>query len=131
MRKFIPLKVAVSGSIFLLSALILFHLAILLNLLPGKIVWGGRMKSEQQLYLMEPVSLFINIMMLLLVIRYANEKGRRFKGISILFMLMFIFFVINSIGNLFSLSFLEAIIFTPVSVLLALFSLRIFIETRS
>jgi len=130
MRKLISVKVAVYGILFLLSALLIFHILMVLRLLPAKIVWGGNLESNRQIYSFEMVSLFLNVLMILVIINFINPKKETFKRWSVFILIMFIYFLINTIANIFSVSLMETLIFTPFSLILALFCLRLFLECK-
>ena len=75
----------------------------------------------------EGISITLNVLMLAIVAIYAGFlKIKLHQNIlKIAFWGMFVLFVFNTIANLFALNNLETIIFTPLTALLALFSLRL------
>lgn len=108
---------------------ILFHLGIILGLIPSDIVWGSRIQSQGQFYLLEAVSLafnglFIGIMLHRLEI-WKLPIGPKLLSLSLWFMA--IFFLLNTLGNLMSKNSFEQMIFSPMTLLL---SICLFISLR-
>lgn len=128
--KFIPKKLATTGIIVILSSILIFHLLIVIGVIPYDIVWGGKLESEEQMMQLELVSLIINASLLFAVISYSKDTKKRIKPVifKIIFWLMTILFAVNTLGNLLSENILETIIFTPLTLILSLFSLRLALE---
>lgn len=115
-------------AIFLLT--ILFHFAVILGFVPIDMIWGGRLKTQEELYVFESISLVLNALMLWVV---ASRMGYvkvviNLKVIRVILWLMVILFSLNTIGNLMAFNNLETYIFTPITFLMALFSLRLAIK---
>lgn len=127
MKGFFPPRIATNGLLTILSLVILFHLLILFSIIPFEIVWGGRLKNVSEMRRFEAISIVLNVLMLAIVAIYAGFlKIKLHQSIlKITFWGMFVLFLFNTIANLFALNNLETIIFTPLTALLALFSLRI------
>lgn len=108
----------------------IFHLAILFGLIPYEITWGGRLKSKQEMYVFESISLAINFLMIIIISVYAEILTIKVntKILKILIILMATLFAFNTLGNLFSLNSLESIIFTPITFLLSLFCFRLVLK---
>ena len=49
-------KIALIGSISIFSLSILFHLLVIMKVIPSTIVWGGRIENQQELLKFESVS---------------------------------------------------------------------------
>ena len=85
------------------------------------------MKDKSQMLTFETVSIIINILMLAV----AGIKAGYLKiGISqvvvrVILWIMSALFVMNTLGNLLSDNQFEKIVFTPVTVILSIFSLRV------
>jgi hypothetical protein len=100
---------------------------VILNIIPFGVVWGGTMKDKSQMLTFETVSIIINILMLAV----AGIKAGYLKiGISqvvvrVILWIMSALFVMNTLGNLLSDNQFEKIVFTPVTVILSIFSLRV------
>jgi len=82
----------------------LFHLLILIRIIPFEITWGGRLKTVEEMYVLEGLSILINSFFIIVVlqrgkiIRYFT--GRR--AVNIILWVFFVIFVLNTIGNLFA-----------------------------
>lgn len=118
-------KTASSGMILIFILTIIFHFLVLTKVIDYTIVWGGGMKTIEEMYLMESISLFINIVFLIVILIKLELLKYRIPAriISIALWIMFFLFLFNTLGNLLSKSTLETMIFTPVTLLLSLFSL--------
>ena len=120
-------RFAINGLLTILSLFILFHSLVILNIIPFGVVWGGTMKDKSQMLTFETVSIIINILMLAV----AGIKAGYLKiGISqvvvrVNLWIMSALFVMNTLGNLLSANQFEKIVFTPVTVILSIFSLRV------
>jgi hypothetical protein len=82
----------------LLVLVIFFHLLILLKIIPYTIAWGGRLKTDQEMYVFESVSIVINL--LLIFILSLKAKHVKHKIIDITLWIFFVLFSLNTIGNL-------------------------------
>ena len=127
MKKLISERFAAIALLTLLSLFLLFHFLIMLGAIPFEMVWGGRLKDRSQMLRSETVSVIINFIMLAVVAIKANMIEILLPQLllKIILWIMFVLFVLNTLGNLFSLNQFEQLVFTPVTLLLALFSLRL------
>lgn len=86
-----------------IAALIL-HLLILFKVIPYSITWGGRLKSDSQMYLFETISILINAFFVFVLL----QKGNRMKPllspktVTIILWIFFGVFSLNTIGNIFA-----------------------------
>jgi hypothetical protein len=130
MNKIISERLSSIALLTLLSLFLLFHFLIMFGIIPFEIVWGGRLNSRSQMLRSETVSVIINLLMLAIVAIKANILEITLPKIliKIILWLMFVLFILNTLGNLFSLNQFEQLVFTPVTFLLALFSLRLAIS---
>ena len=112
------------GILILLSLLLLLHLAILLKIIPYKLVWGGRLKSDKDMYRFEIISIVMTAVFLFVVLVQAGilplDLPKRL--ITYALWLMAGLFLLNTLGNAVSKNKLEQRLFTPVTVVLAIFS---------
>ena len=134
MRKIIDFNVATLASLFILSILILFHIAILTGILffdyvPIDSLWGGKIKTEAQLLNFEIVSLLTSVIFFfLLLIRSKLLNIPKLTGIARIAMwVLFVFFLVNTIGNVLATTTFERY-FAIASGALAFLFLRIAIE---
>jgi hypothetical protein len=83
---------------------ILFHILILLKIIPYEITWGGKLKTDQEMYLFETFSILVNLFFIFVLL----QKGvfiKPFLGkktVSIILWIFLAIFVLNTIGNLFA-----------------------------
>jgi hypothetical protein len=130
MKKLISIRLA-SNIIITINTIALFmHVLILLKIVPYDFVWGGRLKSETDLIIFESISIVVQILFISIV---AVKAGYLFKGkfkkiVNSGTWVMFGLMVLNTIGNLVSISSLETMIMTPITCLLALLIFRLAIE---
>ena len=113
MLKKIPFKLSVNLMLGLLSATILFHLAVITRYIPYTVVWGGRLENDEAMQLLESFSLFINIFLSILIMikgGYLNI-GVPMKLINIVLWIFVVLFSLNTVGNIFAATILEKLIF--------------------
>lgn len=134
MRKIIDFNTAILASLFILGILALIHIAILTGILffdyvPIDSLWGGKMKTVAQLLNFEIVSLLTSIIFFfLLLIRSKLLNIPKLTGIARIAMwVLFVFFLVNTIGNVLATTTFERL-FAIASGVLALLFLRIAIE---
>jgi len=60
------------GMIIILFILLVLHICILLKIIPYNIIWGGRLKSDKEMYQFEIVSIFINLIFLFIILVQSN-----------------------------------------------------------
>lgn len=83
---------------------ILFHILILLKIIPYEITWGGKLKTDKEMYVFETFSILVNLFFVFVLL----QKGvfiKPFLGkktVSIILWIFFAIFVLNTIGNLFA-----------------------------
>ena len=65
--KKIDIKLAAGIVMALLSVIVVFHLLVLSGVIPYNIVWGGRLESAAQMYVLETVSLAVILAVILVV----------------------------------------------------------------
>ena len=127
MNKLLTSRTAATGIAIILTMIIVFHLLVVSRVIPYDIVWGGNISDPNDLWLMEAISIAVNALLLFLVLAYMDVVNvRPNKTVTkVFFWIMFIFFLLNTLGNILAKQSLETFIFTPLTVLLSLFSLRI------
>lgn len=123
-------RVATLGLLTLFSLVIVFHILVLVQVIPYKIVWGGRLENDTQMIQFEGTSIALNLIMLALVAIYSGylkwEINRRWIQLGM--WIMVALFLLNTVGNLFAINDWERWIFTPLTFLLAVFSFRLAID---
>ncbi len=97
-------QTALKIMIGLVSALMVFHFLILFKVIPYDITWGGRLKSDEEMYLFEGVSIALNGILLLLLLMKGRFIGsvKSFKFINFTLWVFLVLFILNTIGNLFA-----------------------------
>jgi hypothetical protein len=127
MKNLLSIRLASMAMLLIFSLVILFHVLVIIGIIPFNMVWGGRLQSQEQMILFEMTSILINGVMLGVVAVYVDYLKAKVnpKIIKAALWLMVILFSLNTIGNLFSNNELEKMIFTPITLLLAFFSLRL------
>lgn len=130
MFKKIPFRFAVNIMLFLLSVIIVYHLLIITQVVPYEATWGGRLKTEQEMYRFESVSILLNLVIAFVVIIKGGYIKRFVPGkfITVLLWLIAVLFAFNTIGNIASVNKLEAIIFTPITLLFTVLCARMAVE---
>lgn len=125
-------QIATTGLLIILSLTVIFHLLVIVGIIPFQIVWGGRLKDSSQMLSFEIISIAINLIMIAVVGIYAGILKLKINWMIIKYALwiMFVLFFINTIGNVFSKNYTEKLIFTPLTFLLSVFSLRLAISGK-
>lgn len=111
--------------LLVLSFFLVLHFLILLKFIPYNIVWGGRLKSDAEMYRFELVSIVINLFFLFIILVQSSIITVDFpkKTITILLWFMTALFASNTLGNIKSKSKIEQIYFTPITIILTICSL--------
>lgn len=117
-------EIAQLGSLIIYSLSIVFHLLVLIKIIPYKMVWGGRLKSDTDMYKFEAVSLTVNLLFLFILLVQSNYVALSIPSpiLTYTFWGMAALFLLNTAGNLLSKNRMEQMIFTPITILLTLFS---------
>jgi len=106
----------------LLTAVIVFHMLIIIRIIPYEIVWAGKLKSVNEMYVFEMVSVLVNILLLAVLLLKGNYLKHKINSKIINGILWFFVFVfaLNTVGNLMAESFFEKAVFTPLTLILAI-----------
>jgi uncharacterized membrane protein len=118
------ISIAQLGLLILLSLFLVLHFIILLKLIPYHLVWGGRLKSDKEMYRFEIFSILINLLFVIVILVQGNFLTIDIpkKIIAYALWLMSGLFLLNTLGNITSKNKLEQRLFTPITILLAIFS---------
>ena len=97
-------KIAIRIILLLLVTIILFHISIVLRIVPYEITWGGRLKSDAKMYVFEAISILINLLLggVLLVKGKYISQVIPLKYVNIILWVFLILFLLNTIGNVFA-----------------------------
>ena len=131
MKKLISAKLAGNILLFSLGLLFLFHILVLLKVIPAEIVWGGQIQGvPANLFPLEAVALVVTVIFILIVIAKMGyvQVGKFYTAINIGVWLIFAYLLLNTLGNLASGISLEKLLFAPITIILALCALRLAIE---
>lgn len=114
-------KTAIKIMLWMLLAVILFHLCIILKIVPYEITWGGKLKTDSEMYIFETISILINLF--LCFILYIKGKYIRevvsMKIVNIILWIFFILFGLNTVGNILAKTHFEKF-FTVVTLISAI-----------
>ncbi len=119
---------AINIMIGLVLSIILFHLLIIIKIIPYDITWGGRLKNDNEMYLFESISIFINLLLCItLLIKGEFIKSTiSIKIVDIVLWIFLVIFVLNTIGNVFAETMFEKLF----SVLTLLFSYLLWVIVK-
>ncbi|MFZ4827301.1 MAG: hypothetical protein ACOYLB_08090 [Phototrophicaceae bacterium] len=106
---------------------LVYHALILSGVVPYKYAWGGRLQSAEQMIQFESVSIALLLIFSAIVFAHWKlaEKVVVKRITTVLLYVLSVVFLLNTVGNLLAVSLLEAILFTPLTFLSALFLLRL------
>ena len=127
MKTFITPQQAIKIMLVLLSAVMVFHILVITQVIPYTIVWAGKLKNVKDMYQFEGSSIFINLMLIVMLL----AKGEYIQlpvsqqFISIVLWLFVFLFALNTIGNLFAKTNFEKFVFTPLTFISSLLLFRI------
>ena len=126
----INFKLAVNTVLLIATCALLYHFLIVSQLIPYNIAWGGRLDSLSAMYVFEAISITIN----LLIISVIATKGGYMKSVipakvvTVVLWALVVVFSLNTIGNIFAKTLFEALVFTPVTLVSAVFCYRMVVE---
>lgn len=107
-------KTALIIMFFILGTVLLFHFLILTEQITYDKVWAGKLNSVEEMKTFETFSILLNAFMLaVLCIKHRQlAKGVTNKVVDMLIWSFSVFFLLNTVGNLFSKSIIELILGT-------------------
>lgn len=101
--------IAIKIMLMTVSLIILFHISILLKIIPYEFTWGGRLQNDTEMYVFEAISILINLLLVgVLLIKGAFIK--RVISIKIVNSILWVFLVLfglNTIGNIVAVTYFE------------------------
>lgn len=127
MKQLITERLAVMIMMIIFSCVLVFHALVISGVIPYGIVWAGKLKSWEEMVVFETISILLNtLMMLIVAIRGKLVRGpARAKWLTGVLWGMAILFGMNTVGNLFAENSWETIIFTPLTFISSLLSIRL------
>jgi len=98
------LKPTIKILIWLTIGVILFHLAILINLIPCEVTWGGRLKNNSEMYVFEGVSILVNLFLVFVLLIKGDYLPILIpeRVLNIILWIYLSLFGLNTIGNIFA-----------------------------
>jgi uncharacterized membrane protein len=105
MKPVLPIRITLT----IVIAVILFHVCILFGIVPYDITWGGRLKSDEEMYVFESISIAINLLLgsVLLIKGNYIKPIIRLRIVNVILWIFLVLFALNTIGNLFAETVLE------------------------
>lgn len=88
----------------LLFTVILFHICIMLRIIPYNIAWGGRLTNDNEMYVFETISILINVFLSWILLMKGDFVKFKFSenAVKIILGTFFGLFILNTIGNIFA-----------------------------
>ena len=95
-------KLTIKILLWLIAAVTLFHLTILIKIIPYEITWGGKLKNDAEMYLFESISILINLFLgyVLLIKGEFVSKLISTKVVNIILWVFLFIFGLNTLGNI-------------------------------
>jgi hypothetical protein len=110
----------------LFAAAIAFQLVVLAGLIPTEMVWGGRLKNEEERTVGALVSTTVLVLAAGLVLARMGRFGPSLQAMAKWGMwAVCALFALNTIGNLVALDLRETVIFTPITLIGAVLAARV------
>ncbi|MEY3411323.1 MAG: hypothetical protein RIQ70_9, partial [Bacteroidota bacterium] len=96
-------------------------------IIPYTIVWAGKLENDQQMVVFEILSITVNSVLSFIIFIQGNYLKVNFsqKALNVILWVFTIIFSLNTIGNLFSKTSFETIVFTPLTFISAILCYRI------
>lgn len=94
-------KNAIKAMLGLLTVVMLFHLSIMLKVIPYDIAWGGRLKNDTEMYVFETISLSVNLFLFLILLIKGNyiKSFISMRAVNLILWIFIMLFGLNTIGN--------------------------------
>ncbi|NWG07195.1 MAG: hypothetical protein HXY35_10995 [Chloroflexi bacterium] len=129
MKKLISAKLAENVLLVALGLLLIFHVLVLLKVLPANMIWGGQANAGN-LLMLESIALVVTMLFgLTIAAKTGYVNAGKFAGVvNVLVWLIFAFLLLNTLGNLASGVSAENFIFAPITLILAFCAFRLAIE---
>jgi len=130
MKNLIIFKPAGTITITIMVLLIIFHILVLLGVIPSNIVWCGKADDKELLMNLEIFSLVTSFIFLgIVLLKVRKEKFSKFKKvINYAIIVICVYFGLNLVGNFTAEATTEKLIFTPVTIVLTLLLFRLALE---
>ncbi len=131
MKKMLPLKESAVVLILAFAAIFILHVLVILGIVPIDVAWGGQVsEGSTALWVLEIFALLVTILFAFFIAAKSGlwpiQSGKR--SIKIGAWLVFAYLLLNTLGNLASEVTVERFVFAPITLILAVLSLRVAIE---
>lgn len=95
-----PIKIFLA----ILFSVIIFHMCIMVKIIPYSITWGGRLTNDNEMYVFESISILINALLCWLLLMKGKLIDYKIseKIVNVILWIFFGIFVLNTIGNIFA-----------------------------
>ncbi len=115
-------NIALISMLVLLTLVLIFHLSILTQIVPYDIVWAGKLKTKQEMYVFESVSILINSILITTLLIKGNylKINISHKIINAILWIHAVLFSLNTLGNLTAKTLFEKAVFTPLTFISAI-----------
>lgn len=118
--------------IVLFGLFILFHILVMLGIVPTEILWGGQLTESSSILVYEGIAiLLLAVFALIIAMKVGHIKTKRKIFVDIGVWIIVVYFALNTLGNLAAVSTLEKLIFTPLTVLFTLLGLRLALARKN
>lgn len=114
---------ALKFMIGLLVVVVLFHFSILFQIIPYTIVWAGKLNTANEMYAFEATSIAVNLFLILILALKGHYIKHSIpeKWLNGILWFFVVVFALNTIGNLFAKTVFEKVVFTPLTLISAIF----------
>jgi hypothetical protein len=131
MKKLISAKLAGNILLAAMGLLLIFHILVLLRIFPADIVWGGQIQGvEANLVTLESIAILVTLLFFLIIAAKTGyiQAGKLAGAVNVGVWLIFVFLLLNMLGNFASGVSFESLFAAPLSIILAFCALRLAIE---
>lgn len=131
LKKVITAKLAGNILVIFMALLAVFHVLVLFGIVPFDIVWGGQIKDASgSLIVLESIALLVTLIFLGIIAAKTGyiRVNRLKKTVDVGVWVIFAYLLLNTAGNLTSQVSFENLILAPITLLMALFALRLAIK---
>ena len=88
----------------LLLSVIIFHICIIMKIIPYNIAWGGRLTNDNEMYVFESISILINLFLSWVLLMKGEFVQFKFQNntVNLILWIFFGLFILNTVGNIFA-----------------------------
>lgn len=130
MKNLLTAKQAGNVLLVIFSLVVVFHILALMGFVPTNMVWGGRLETRDELVRFELFSLLVVLIAILVVsirLDYLHWP-RLMPATKVTMWIIFVLFVLNTVGNAFAVEPIERYGAGTVTLLFSFLSWRVAIE---